>query len=491
VTRAADRLIGSVIAGRYEVVRVIGKGGIGTIYEVKNTRLGRSFALKTLTGSDDEDVLARFRREAEIVAKLRHPNILEVVDWDTLDDGSPCMVMEYLVGEDLAKRLRDQHQLAWPELARIADEVLAALAVAHRAGVVHRDLKPQNIFLARDDAGEERVKLLDFGISKLRDARAFTTTDARVIGTPMYMPPEQAEGRNDDIGPATDVWAMGAILYEAATGKQAFFAPSVPAILYRVVHDRPTPMTELRPDTPPALVALIDRALTRELDRRLASVEQMRADLRAAFGSEPLRRLSTPAVGVRTVDPIATDDMIDAAAATTTPSHRRSRLPWIATIGGVAALAGAAWYLWPSSRSVEPAAAPAAAQAPAPASAPAPIVARPAPAPAARITVTITSKPSDAEVFRLPSEVKVGVTPWTSELERVEGSGVFVVKKHGYIDQQIDIDLRSGGERAVELAKIATAAPVVRARVPAAVQPAATGRKKGEPADPFSKEKQP
>src|SRR5262252_9751155 len=118
-TAVADPMIGSVIGDRYEVVRKIAKGGMGTIYEVRNVGLGRSFALKTLTAeaAEDFEVLVRFRREAEIVAKLRHPNIVEVVDWDTLDDGSPCMVMEYLVGDDLAHRLRDRGQLAWPEIA--------------------------------------------------------------------------------------------------------------------------------------------------------------------------------------------------------------------------------------------------------------------------------------------------------------------------------------------------------------------------------------
>jgi serine/threonine-protein kinase len=489
VSGAADRLIGSVIAGRYEVVRVIGKGGMGTIYEVKNTRLGRSFALKTLSGGDDEDVLARFRREAEIVAKLRHPNILEVVDWDTLDDGSPCMVMEYLVGEDLAKRLRDRGQLAWTELAGVADQVLAALAVAHRAGVVHRDLKPQNIFLARDDAGEERVKLLDFGISKLRDARTFTTTDAKVIGTPMYMPPEQAEGRQDDIGPPTDVWAMGAILYEAAAGKPAFFAPSIPAILYRVCHDRPTPLTQLRPDTPAALAELIEHALTRELDKRLASAEQMRADLRAAFGGEPVLRSAhviTPAAGVRTLGPLATAETIGpgAAPAVTAPSQPRARWPWIAAIGGVAAVAVAVLMLWPSGDN-EPSPPPP--PRPAPAAPAPPIVEAPAPPAApAKVTITITSKPSGADVFRMPSEVKVGVTPWTGELERVDGSGVFLVKKPGFVDRQIELDLRTSGDTTVELARIAAHAPAVHVTQPPPPNP---GRKKGEPIDPFSKVK--
>src|SRR5262249_30866983 len=159
----------------------------------------------------------------------------------------------YLRGEPLAMRLRAEKALPWEQIGEVGDQVLAALSVAHRAGVVHRDLKPENIFLALDDAGREHVKLLDFGISKLRDSKTFATTDARVLGTPAYMAPEQAEGRHDLIGPGTDVWAMGAILYEMVTGTVAFAAPSTPAILYRVCHGEPDPLRERRPDAPPAL----------------------------------------------------------------------------------------------------------------------------------------------------------------------------------------------------------------------------------------------
>src|SRR6185503_1822821 len=127
-------------------------------------------------------------------------------------------------------------QLAWPQLARVADQVLAALSIAHANGIVHRDLKPQNIFLAQDDSGDERVKLLDFGVSKVRDSKSLVTTDARLLGTPAYMSPEQSEGRADDIGTHTDVWAVGTILQEMATGEMAFGGPSLPSVLYKVCH---------------------------------------------------------------------------------------------------------------------------------------------------------------------------------------------------------------------------------------------------------------
>ncbi|MCC6997518.1 MAG: serine/threonine protein kinase [Deltaproteobacteria bacterium] len=279
-----DPLLGQVIAGRYEVVRLLGKGGMGAVYEVRHQRLKRSFAMKTLTAgrADDGEALARFQREADVVATLRHANVVEVIDWEQLPDGAPCMIMELLRGEDLGERL-ERGPLPWPLLARIADQVLSALAAAHRAGIVHRDLKPQNIFLVEDDSGEVRAKLLDFGVSKIRDS-AFKTTDDRLIGTPAYMSPEQANGESERIGPAADVWAMGAMLFEMATGRPAFKATSVPALLHRIAFGEPEALLPLRPDAPAPFVDLVAGALSRDAARRLTTTDELRAGLRVALG---------------------------------------------------------------------------------------------------------------------------------------------------------------------------------------------------------------
>ena len=536
MSAAVDPLIGSVVAGRYEVIRVIGQGGMGTIYEVRNTRLGRSFALKTLSsGLENGEILARFRREAEIVASLNHANILDVVDWDTLADGSPCMVMEYLRGEDLSTRVRSTGPLAWPDFARIADQVLAALAVAHRAGVIHRDLKPQNIFLAADDNGDESVKLLDFGISKLRDSRTFTTTDAKVIGTPAYMPPEQAEGRQEDIGPPSDVWAMGAILYEMATGIVAFDGASIPAILYKVCHGRPRPILELRVDTPAKLVALIEHTLMPRVADRIATAEKLRSDLREALANiggiswpEPLRardagrRIPTPLSGVAVAPTLAAGSAAvePSVAASLSSQGQPSRLPAVASspseLGaralvpetggrrrwplGVALIAiavGAGVAIRASSHDAKTASPPdqAASGTPAATSPTVQLPETPAPArPPARtpdkVTIKIESTPAGAEIFRLPSEAMVGVTPWADDIDRFEGTGVFVVKKLGFKDSRVEIDLRAGGTKRVELARL----PGVRTVVKTSVIPAETPhpeRKKGDPIDPFAGQKHP
>lgn len=315
-----DELLGQIIGGRYEIVRLIGRGGMGAIYEVRNTRLGRSFAMKTLIGdaASDSDVLSRFRREADVIARIKHPNIVEVIDWEALDDGSPCMILEYLQGEDLARRIREAAPLPWQVIAKIGDQVLSALSIAHSANIIHRDLKPQNIFLAHDDSGDERAKLLDFGVSKIRDSRSLVTTDARLIGTPSYMAPEQAEGRHDDVGPATDLWAMGAILYEMTTGDLAFDGTSMPAVLYKICSKEPEPITGRRPDAPAAFVELVREVLMRDVGARVSDADVFRVRLRESLSSVANVRYSDQVLAARPVSAAT-------PLTTTRPTPRRKR----------------------------------------------------------------------------------------------------------------------------------------------------------------------
>jgi hypothetical protein len=346
-----DQLVGQVVGQKYEVVRLIGRGGMGAVYEVRHRELGSSFALKKLNTDllDDPESLARFRREAQVVAKFHHPGIVGVTDWEFLDDGSPCIIMELLSGEDLGSRLKSG-PLLWRELGRIADQVLSALAVAHRAGIVHRDLKPQNIFLARDDSGEERPKILDFGLSKVRGT-TFATTSERLLGTPSYMSPEQADGQAANLGPETDVWAMGAILYEMATGRKAFIAPSVPSILYRICYGEPEPLAKLRPDAPPSFVDLVGRALSREPGRRLQSVDELRRGLQDALQGVPdstVQMIEPQASGpVTAAAPVGVVPPPLATRAPTPPRPAASAWPaWGFVIGGIGLVVVAAAVGW-------------------------------------------------------------------------------------------------------------------------------------------------
>ncbi len=346
--RTQDRLVGELVAGRYRVERKIGKGGMGNVYEVSHTKLDRRFALKTLADdlADDPESLARFRREADVISRLKHPNIVEIVDWEELD-GTPCIVMELLSGQVLSDRLRTG-PLEWTEIAHIGDEILSALSMAHAAGVVHRDLKPQNIYLAEDGAGGVRAKLLDFGVSKISDSKTFATTDAKMLGTPAYMAPEQADGRQELVGPKTDVWAMGAILYEMATGTTAFAGPSVPAILYRVCHGAPEPLLEQRSDAPQAFVDLVARALSHGEDR-IEDVDRLRVGLRRALRAFVPEHGFTSSLSIPQMELLQEVSSVAAAAATIAerrdPEPRASKrrpLLWAAIVGLLVAGGGVA-----------------------------------------------------------------------------------------------------------------------------------------------------
>jgi eukaryotic-like serine/threonine-protein kinase len=291
-----DPLLDTVVNGRYRVVRKLGEGGMSLVYEVHHVKLKRQFALKRLLPmlTGNAEALVRFEREAELLASLHHPNVVEIVDWDNLPDGTPFFILEFLHGAHIRVRI-DRGPLPWEAIARIGEQTMSALQLAHRIGITHRDLKPENLFISIDDSGEERVKLLDFGVSKLRGVGR-TTGAFAMLGTPSYMSPEQAQGLTDEIGPSTDVWAMGTILYEMATQRVAFTGESLAATVVNITSGRPEPITSLRPDAPQAFVELVDRAISLDPQRRIVTIEELRAGLKTAL--EPRLRISTPIQGV-------------------------------------------------------------------------------------------------------------------------------------------------------------------------------------------------
>jgi hypothetical protein len=268
--------VGSVVAEAYEITGMLGKGGMGAVWGARHLRLpGKRVAIKVLlAGTDDAQALARFKREAEVASRIGHAGIVEVLDFNQLPDGTPYQVLEYLAGESLGARLgRGAVPLA--TALDFARQIGSALAAAHRAGVVHRDLKPENIFLCPTDAGgvvSERVKVLDFGISKIRGSQTMKTQDQVLIGTPQYMAPEQAAGNNAAVDNRTDLFALGAIVYEMLTGRPAFSGEGVVAVIMNVVAGTPTPLASLAPGTPPAVVAAVERALAKKPDDRFADV---------------------------------------------------------------------------------------------------------------------------------------------------------------------------------------------------------------------------
>ncbi|MGE5185401.1 MAG: serine/threonine protein kinase [Acidobacteriota bacterium] len=296
-----DPWIDAVVAGRYRIVRKLGEGGMSAVYEARHVKLQRQFAIKRLLPqlADNQEALERFEREAEMLAGLRHPNVVEVTDWDEFPDGAPCMVLEYLHGATLDRRM-SRGPMPWDAIARIGDQTMSALSLAHRNGITHRDMKPENIFMAIDDVGDDRVKLLDFGVSKLR-GMIKTTGMFAMLGTPSYMAPEQAQGQSDQIGAWTDVWAMGAILYEMATGRKAFEAKGIADTLMKINIGQYDPIAAYRNDASPAFVELVGRAMT-EREHRIQTIDELRAGLRETLEPRNLYRLNTP-VGIQTLAP--------------------------------------------------------------------------------------------------------------------------------------------------------------------------------------------
>lgn len=271
--------VGSLVAETYRLEALIGRGGMGEVYAASHVRLpGKQVAIKFLHPEvSDSDILARFRREAEIASRLGHPNIVTVLDFNSLPDGTPYLVLEYLVGETLADALA-RGPMGLERMFAIARQVGSALAAAHRAGVVHRDLKPQNIFLVPTEIEGrigETAKVLDFGISKIRGSQTVKTQDSALLGTPQYMAPEQAMGQHDSVDGRTDIFALGAILYEMLTGQAAFGGASIPEVVFKVVYEAPPPLAERAPGVPPHVIAAVERAMAKKADERFATVGEL------------------------------------------------------------------------------------------------------------------------------------------------------------------------------------------------------------------------
>ena len=265
--------VGSVIADTYKIEALLGRGGMGAVFLASHLRLaGKQVAIKILhTEIEDVDVIARFKREAEIAARLNHPNIVGVVDYNVAADGTPYLVLDYLEGETLAQRIA-RGPLALDHVMSILRQVGSALAAAHRAGIVHRDLKPQNIFLVPTEVDGRLVeiaKVLDFGISKIRGSQTVKTQDSALLGTPQYMAPEQATGQHAAVDERTDVFALGAIVYEMLSGQPAFSGASIPEVVFKVVYEQPAPLTV---PLPPPVGAAVGRAMAKPADERFPTV---------------------------------------------------------------------------------------------------------------------------------------------------------------------------------------------------------------------------
>jgi eukaryotic-like serine/threonine-protein kinase len=281
-------LVGTTVAGKYRVDRMIGRGGMGAVFQAANLAIGKRVALKFLDheAAKNREACQRFQREAEAAGMAESAHIVQIFDSGVTDSGLPFLVMELLTGEDLRARLRREGRLSVSAALRIVSQVLRALLCAHEAGIVHRDLKPDNVFLCARDDDPSFVKIVDFGISKVARARAADTLTHRgtVLGTAFYMSPEQAQSFADLDG-RTDLFSVGAILFEMLAGTPPHVAPTYEAVLIAIcTHDSVDVRTHA-PEVPAAVAALVARALQRERDLRFQSAREFLTAIAALEGA--------------------------------------------------------------------------------------------------------------------------------------------------------------------------------------------------------------
>jgi eukaryotic-like serine/threonine-protein kinase len=291
---------GQVIDGKYRVVKLLGRGGMGAVYLAEHTVIGKRVAVKVLLGSvaENETAVTRFEREAQAAGRIGSDHILEIFDFGSLPDGARYMVCEYLEGETLATRLQREGRLTPQAMAPLARQLLSGLGAAHQAGVVHRDLKPENIFILKHKAGwNDFIKIIDFGISKFQPLSATEgglqmTATGIVVGTPCYLSPEQARGSREADN-RSDLYAVGVILYEAVTGQLPFNAQNVNDLLFKIVLESPVPVHQVAPDVDPTFVEIINTAMAREPDSRFQTAQAFIGAL-DSWGAERGLRITGP-----------------------------------------------------------------------------------------------------------------------------------------------------------------------------------------------------
>ncbi|MFO0650446.1 MAG: serine/threonine-protein kinase [Polyangiales bacterium] len=302
----SDPWIGATVAGRYHVVRRIGVGGHGAVYEVEHAWTRRRVAMKMLR-SDRTHVaglVERFLREAQAATQVKHPNIVDVFDMGQDGDGGALYIVEeLLLGDDLRHVLKQRKKLPYAEAMSILGPVMSALEAAHRAGVVHRDVKPGNIFLSRGADGVMVPKLIDFGTSRVAEDPADTshlTMTGEPIGTPAYMSPEQVRGVR--AGAEVDVWAMGVVLYETLSGVRPFVAPNYGALVLRIATEDPQRLDVVAPEVSRAIADVVHRALSRRIEDRPPSMGAFLEALRSAERGPHLSPLDFDPSEERTVE---------------------------------------------------------------------------------------------------------------------------------------------------------------------------------------------
>jgi eukaryotic-like serine/threonine-protein kinase len=481
--------------GNYLATALLGEGGMGAVYLAEHPSIGRQVAIKVLRAELGRDAqsLARFINEARAANSIRHPNIIEILDSGVTENGISYLVMELLRGESLTARIKRKGRLPPNEAVALVMQTASALGAAHAKGIVHRDLKPDNLFVVPDEAnpGGEHIKVLDFGIAKLQTTAPggfVKTRTGALMGTPIYMSPEQCLGTKE-VDARSDIYSLGAILYELTTGRPPFISEGFGALLNMHLNQPPRPPREIEPAISPGLESAMLRMLAKKPEARFQSMAEVESVLAAATGLVPspfalsqsvtdVHKALQPTINAPTNPSLAQDQTTlsatagERASAVTTLRTRSGR--W--TIGVAVATAAVAavvviLLLGHGRRPSAPARTSVATAVPV-ASAPVPV----APVPK-RVRVHIESLPAGARIVRESDGVVLGITPQNMELEASPRPLRVRLERDGHLPAAHDIALEADVQAtfALEPSKKEETRPVSKKR------PAAT-REHDEPA---------
>src|SRR3989440_5234383 len=328
-----DPLVGRVLDGKYEIVSQLGAGGMGTVYRARRVLIGDEVAVKVLHSkfTGDETLVERFRREARAAAQLHHPNVVTIHDYGEARgrDAFAYIVMELVRGDSLRDLLRREGKLESGRAVALMRDVCAGVGAAHRRGIVHRDIKPDNIIVvpADEDSASERVKVVDFGIAKLRDMAhdATLTEEGAMVGTPFYMSPEQCKG--EPLDARADVYSLGALLYEMLAGEPPFVAPSLTGIILKHINEPPPPMPQGL-QVPAALRAAVARSLSKDPEARQRDATEFARDIQTATAAPPAPSAQQPSAQEPTPSPATIfDGRARPAPVTPTPAQTTPAAP--------------------------------------------------------------------------------------------------------------------------------------------------------------------
>ncbi|MCB9602540.1 MAG: serine/threonine protein kinase [Sandaracinus sp.] len=482
-----DPKIGMVLQDRYRIVRKLGEGGMGAVYEGEHVLIKRRVAIKCLHGqfATNPEIVARFHREALAATSIGHQNIIEVTDMGRFPDGSVFMVLEFLEGRDWSKDIDEQGPQPLAKVVKITTQICDALTAAHAKGIIHRDLKPENVFLIARGGDPDFVKVLDFGISKFKDSggpgKGMTQTGT-TLGTPYYMAPEQAQGKKD-VDHRADIYSLGVMTFQALTGQYPFDDESYPMLVLKICTEPPPPLRLYRPDLPKELEDVVMRMLAKDPNQRFADCQAVKVAVEpfAGMSDVPVVAADAPSTANRppsmlggaahaatqTPDSLPSAPVVAAASTSgrsLTPTNATpmpapvvphaesvirppssSKAPLLVGIGVLVALLGVGGAMMfggveTTAATPPPVTTPPVSPEPIGATPPTPTEEGPVPPTAAdTVAITINTEPADAELYldgdRIPNPFQ-GRLPQSTESRRLEA------RKDGYRTFVQDLVLR-------------------------------------------------